>query len=93
MKSKTVSRLSGSYLGFLEFDHKRYWDARDAETFNLIKPPLILPSDSRYRPDLCALAAGNLEEAQKNKEILEELQRADAKLRTDFEKQQQKAKK
>jgi hypothetical protein len=27
-KNRIVSKMNGTYMGFLEFDGKRYWDAR-----------------------------------------------------------------
>lgn len=41
----------------------------------------VLPSDSRYRSDLIAYIAGDDDAAQVNKEMLEQDQRDDAKLR------------
>jgi hypothetical protein len=90
LKGRAVSKISGSYLGFVEFDGRRYWDARDNEAFKLCKPETILPSDSRYRPDLNTLLAGNVEQAQLRKEELEELQRRDVKLRAEYEKMMKK---
>ena len=40
-----------------------------------------LPSDSRYRRDLALLAEGEVKQAHVAKEVLEQRQRADAKLR------------
>ena len=40
-----------------------------------------LPSDSRYRADLIALAQGDLKEAQVQKELLERQQRHEKKMR------------
>ena len=31
-----VSELNGSYMGYLEFDGKRYWDVRRMMNFDLI---------------------------------------------------------
>ncbi len=83
-RGKTVNRIYGTYLGFLEFDGRRYWDIRDAEMFPIMKPEAILPSDARHRPDLCTLLTGDVEAAQARKEELEEAQRKDAKLREKF---------
>jgi len=85
-KGKTVSRIYGTYLGFIEFDGKRYWDIRDFEYFKAIKSDYILESDSRYRKDLQTLLEGKVDEAQKCKEEYEESQRADAKLRAIYTK-------
>ncbi len=81
-----MSKIFGTYLGFVEFDGKRYWDIRDAELYPLIKPATILPSDGRCRPDLLFLQESKLDEAQKSKEDLEELQRKDVKTREEWEK-------
>jgi len=81
---KVVCKLYGSYLGFLECDGRRYWDARDTEFFPFIKPETVLTSDSRHRTDLCALSAGNIEEAQARKEEIEDAQRRDVKIREEF---------
>lgn len=35
-KNKSVAKLYGSYMGFLEFDGVRYWDAREVLPFNLL---------------------------------------------------------
>jgi hypothetical protein len=40
-----------------------------------------LQSDFQYRADLATLELGDFEKAQKEKEVLEHLQRTDAKLR------------
>lgn len=81
MKGRTVCKIYGTYIGFIEFDGQRYWDIRDTEKFSMGRPEYVLPSDSRYRPDLCRLAEGKVEEAQLEKEKLEEAQRTDNKLR------------
>lgn len=79
-KKRIVSKLKGTYLGYLEFDNVRYWDAREAHSFPLIVKK-ILPSDSEYRPDLILLKTDQFEEAQRAKETLEEIQRDDRRLR------------
>jgi hypothetical protein len=74
--------ISGSYVGYLEFDGVRYWDVRD--TVKLKVNPTenyVLPSDSRFREDLISFKSGDVEEAQNNKEKMEQDQRNDAKLR------------
>jgi hypothetical protein len=35
VKGKVVSKMRGSYMGFLEFDGNRYWDARDVFPFRM----------------------------------------------------------
>lgn len=81
-----VSKIYGSYVGFLEFDGVRYWDAREDTICIMRRTPEVLPSDASYRADLQSLAHGNVEVAQRNKERLEELQRHDAKLRVESKK-------
>lgn len=73
-------------MGYLDFDKVRYWDMRDVE--NLHRQPLAedidpnsLPSDATRRTDRIFLAERPVEEAQEEKERLENLQRHDRKLR------------
>lgn len=80
---KIISKLRGSYLGFLEFDGVRYWDAREVNAYD-IKVVKSLPSDSDNRPDLIFLKNQQMEEAQLSKEKLEEAQRNDRKLRESY---------
>lgn len=79
--TQLISKLTGTYLGWLEFDGLRYWDVRFVPSFD-IQFDGYLPSDSERRPDLQALKEGNLEQAQDYKESLEVLQRTDRALRT-----------
>lgn len=60
---------------------RRYWTLSEAKPqhWEVLQQPL--PSDIRYRQDLAALAAGNLDQAQHYKEVLERQQRSDRKLR------------
>ena len=59
----------------------RYWTlaADQPEAWQHHQP--VLPSDCRSRIDLAALAIGSISQAQSYKEELENLQRADGKLR------------
>jgi len=84
-----ISKLSGTYLGWLEFDGRRYWDARHV-TPNRVTFDVNLPSDSEVRSDLLALRQGNMEAAQRNKEDLENSQRHDRNLRTKHQRKQRK---
>jgi hypothetical protein len=79
-KTKLVSKLYGSYLGYFEFDGVRYWDIRDNFYYPLMVKKM-LPSDSDMRPDLVLLRDERVDEAQMEKERLEETQRADRRLR------------
>lgn len=54
---KMLSELDGSFLGFLDFDGKRYWDINKASSTR-DDPSFIanhLPSDSRTRSGYCRL--------------------------------------
>lgn len=90
MFDKDVSKIYGTYTGFLEFDGKRYWDIREVTPFSY-KPFYMLPSDSQNRLDLIELSKGNLNQAQIFKDELENLQRTDRKLREDYAKISKKA--
>ena len=58
-----VCDISGTYMGWVEFDGVRYWDIRRMVNFPLIEPPRenVIRSDWRYRTDTCALMEGNVE--------------------------------
>lgn len=77
---RIVSKLSGTYLGYFEFDGIRYWDAREVGAFQMSYSE-SLPSDSDLREDLKLLRDGKLTEAQAAKEKLENIQRNDRRLR------------
>ncbi|CDW86164.1 UNKNOWN [Stylonychia lemnae] len=92
LNNKKVSDVSGNYMGYIEFDKQRYWDLRDQVIYDVVGLPLVqcLNSDSRYRIDSQALLTGDVEQAQKNKEILEHLQRHDRANREAAEKRRSK---
>lgn len=77
-----VARLKGTYLGYMDFDGKRYWDARYMHPFP-IEFETVIPSDADYRGDLQFLKTEKVDQAQRVKEGLENLQRSDRKLRGD----------
>lgn len=71
-------------MGYMDFDKKRYYDTREAQTVYYAPTPkaaLALPSDSTKRVDSITLASGAMQEAQLKKEELEQSQRHDRKLR------------
>lgn len=78
-----VARLNGSYLGYIDFDGRRYWDARYMQPFP-IQFETVIPSDADYREDLLLLRSGRVDAAQRAKEHLENIQRNDRKLRDDY---------
>lgn len=78
---KPVSTVSGTCLGWIEVDGFRYFDYRFSKPFLLQPEVSPIPSDFRYRRDYLTLKQGYIEEAQKEKDTLEQLQRNDNKLR------------
>jgi hypothetical protein len=92
LNGKNVCKVYGSYLSYIEFDGKRYWDVRENIPIEKIEinPPL-LPSSSVYRTDRIFLQKSylkikldNIEKAQENKDSLENIQRNDRKLREKY---------
>ena len=77
-----------SWIGQVFFDGKQYWSVFEDENVKWGQDNIgfILESDSTKRKDLIALAKGDYDEAQKNKEQLEQIQRDDAKKRESYEK-------
>lgn len=79
---KPVSKITGSWMGCVLFDDKRYWSIKDQlPKFGLERTDTCLPSDSRYREDVLHLRSGDLDVAADWKAKLEENQRAEAKIR------------
>jgi hypothetical protein len=64
-KGQKVSEVYGNYIGFMDFDGKRYWDLREQVVHQVNGVPLesALPSDSRKRLDSIALISGQVEQA------------------------------
>lgn len=91
---KVVSKVYGTFMGFIEFDDQRYWDYRYVLPFQPIILDTNIGSDHSKREDKIALLKGDIINAQKHKEDMEELQRSDAILRKKFkEKEKEKKKK
>lgn len=78
---RVVSRLLGSWLGFVDWDGQCYWDINKHTPHAVHRSPNPLPSDSRYRADAILLNQGKLQESQDTKTRLEEEQRRDRRLR------------
>lgn len=81
VENRTVSSIYGTYLGFVDFNGRRYWDAREQTIFKMKQSNIVLPSDASFRPDVQVMVTGNIDLAQTKKEELEQLQRHDARLR------------
>jgi len=90
VNGEAVSKISGSYLGFIDIDGKRYFDYRHVTPFECKVETSPLESDSLYRPDKVLLKSGYYDEAQKEKERLEEIQRSDRKLRKKYQEENNK---
>jgi hypothetical protein len=88
-KEDIVSEGSGSYLEQITFDGEEMWSVNTKGTrTTFIKPDkthekgsYVLTSDSIRRPDGLAIQEEKWDDAEEEKKKLEELQRADAKLR------------
>jgi len=84
LKNIVVSKVYGSYLGFIEFNNIRYWDIRENVEIKSIEVEKQLLSSSIYREDRILLGENKVEEAQKMKDKIEESQRNDRKLRLKY---------
>lgn len=80
-EGQLISNISGSWVGFCDFDKVRYWDINSCSKLTMSAPVNLLKSDSRQRTDRNALAAKNINVAQAEKIRLEEDQRYQRKLR------------
>ncbi|EFA85771.1 oxysterol binding family protein [Heterostelium album PN500] len=86
-----ICSFEGSWLTHLSFDNTVYWDIK------MVPPGIVyeenpLPTDCRFREDLRYLKEGNTDKAKEYKSIVEERQRAEAKLRKEGKKEKSKKK-
>ncbi len=88
-----LSKVYGTYLGFIEFDNVRYWDIRENVYLKHYENPNQIPSSSLFREDRIFLEKQIIEKGQMHKDRLENIQRSDRKLREAYMKQLQKASK
>jgi hypothetical protein len=89
---KILSKFKGSYLSYIEFDGVRYWDIRRNIDIDYYPVKDQIKGSSIYREDCQLLYERKMQEAQKAKEKIEELQRYDKKLRDTWEKERKKKK-
>ena len=89
---KILSKFKGSYLSYIEFDGVRYWDIRRNIDIDYYPVKDQIKGSSIYREDCQLLYERKVQEAQKAKEKIEELQRYDKKLRDNWEKERKKKK-
>ena len=79
-----IGKVEGYWTMFLDIDKQRFWSFDEYRPYPLASIEDPLPSDSSLRPDLKCMVENNLEEAQVQKDILENIQRRDRKLREDM---------
>lgn len=84
VKGKKVCDVYGNYMGYMDFNKVRYWDIREQAQIWFPVSAMgskSLPSDSTKRLDSVTLRTGDVDQAQIQKENLENLQRHERKLR------------
>jgi hypothetical protein len=79
--AKNYGNIEGQWTKFLSFDNVKYWDREDFTLSKYYKSNFILPSDSTKRDDLNLFIQNDEVAAQSCKEKMEDIQRADRKLR------------
>ncbi len=67
-----VSRCTGIWNSFIEFDDIKYWDDKKDFPYRCEYEVNPLPSDCRYRNDLLYLIKNDLKKSQNEKELMEE---------------------
>lgn len=80
-------------MGYMDVGGVRYFDVREINNIYFPITPLhqfALDSDASKRKDSTTLRSGNIDEAQKVKEQMEEAQRHDRKVREECETRRQK---
>jgi len=80
----SVSKVYGSFVSYIEFDSIRYWDMRENIPIKAIERQNQLTSSALYRTDRKLLFENKVEAAQIEKEVLENIQRKDRKLRQQY---------
>ena len=76
-----LAYIEGNWLETIKIDGDTYWEIGREEPFPLVNAANSLDSDSTKRSDSIALSQGKEDEAQKCKEVIEDIQRKDRKLR------------
>lgn len=75
-RGQKVSEVEGNYVGYLDFDKVRYWDVREKESVFMPiagEEKNALPSQASNRSDGRFFISKTVEEAQEEKERLENL--------------------
>ena len=76
--------MHGNQMGYIDFDGVRFWDVRDQINYRVQGVDIekeAIGSDCRNRRDSQLHKANNMVEAQESKTYIENVQRADRKLR------------
>lgn len=85
--------IKGEWTKNVTFDEEEYWTTDNYSLLTVYEVGYKCPSDGRFRPDLIALINKDEETSQKEKEKLENIQRADRKLRANWKEKREKEKK
>jgi len=83
---RSISKLTGSWIDYIEFDGEKIWDRNDDKSKAEVPkaPQKLLYSDSRFRSDSKAVREQDWSLGEAEKLRLEEIQRGDRKLRESF---------
>ncbi len=85
-----LAYCEGYWIDKLTFDGKTVWEIDGVRAATFTRPGNRLLSDASLRPDVQALQRGDEKESQRLKELLENVQRNDRKLRGDAGKHNKK---
>jgi hypothetical protein len=78
--------IEGDWTNSIKFNNQKYWAINDYKQLPFYQPEYKLKSDSSLRDDILYLLQGNIDESQKYKELYDETQRHDRKLREEYSK-------
>lgn len=83
-QKEVVAKGFGSWIGQIYFGEKCYWSVLDEQQNWENDDKYVIPSDGTKRSDLNFVLKNEMDNAQIEKEKIEELQRTDQKLREDY---------
>eukprot|EP01022_Parablepharisma_sp_SALTPOND_P018447 TRINITY_DN3011_c0_g1_i1.p1 TRINITY_DN3011_c0_g1~~TRINITY_DN3011_c0_g1_i1.p1 ORF type:complete len:476 (-),score=50.97 TRINITY_DN3011_c0_g1_i1:2060-3307(-) len=87
-----ISKCEGNWIDNISFNGKAYWEIGRIAPCPVTRiDDVLLPSDTSFRADINALANGDCKEAQKLKDLVEEAERKDNKLREEIAKNRKAA--
>jgi hypothetical protein len=77
-----ICNVEGNWLSHLSFSDVKYWSIYEVRPLKLIDlPNKALPSDSTFRQDIIYRKLNEIEKAEDEKRVLEEMDQKDVKLR------------